>query len=150
MTRSCRCPGRMEGRAVGGPRPFAAGGPEVHPSSPEPVRTPVRPAEGEPVVHTGEQLHRLLSERRVLHLFYAGFAANWCLLYRDYGVLAMHGRGYDIILVRDATAGVEFHDTVNQLSATGMAIREMEAKWAWSTTAEALIQALNAPAPLLP
>ncbi|RKY61026.1 MAG: hypothetical protein DRP95_03430 [Candidatus Latescibacterota bacterium] len=116
MTRSCRCPGRMEGRAVGGPRPFAAGGPEVHPSSPEPVRTPVRPAEGEPVVHTGEQLHRLLSERRVLHLFYAGFAANWCLLYRDYGVLAMHGRGYDIILVRDATAGVEFHDTVNQLS----------------------------------
>ncbi len=102
------------------------------------------------MVHTGEQLHRLLSERRVLHLFYAGFAANWCLLYRDYGVLAMHGRGYEVILVRDATAGVEFHDTVNQLSATGMAIREMEAKWAWSTTAEALIQALNAPASLLP
>jgi len=95
-----------------------------------------RPRDGEPIVHTGPQLHALLAERGILHLFYAGFATNWCMIGRDYGIYAMNDRGYNIILVRDATSGIEFHDTVDTETATRMQIREIETKNGWSTTVE--------------
>jgi nicotinamidase-related amidase len=106
-----------------------------------------RPAPGEPVVATGEELHHLLAERGLLHLFYAGFATNWCILYRDYGMVAMSGRGYNLILVRDATTGVEFHDTVDTLAATEICVREIETKYGWSTTTDAIIAAGGKPVP---
>ena len=99
-----------------------------------------RPLPGESIIATGDQLHELLTERRILHLFYAGFATNWCVIGRDYGIIAMNERGYDIILVRDATTGVEFHDTVDALTATGIAVREIETKYAWSTTTAAFVE----------
>jgi nicotinamidase-related amidase len=92
-----------------------------------------RPLPGEPVIATGTQLHELLAERGILHLVYAGFATNWCVLYRDYGMLEMSRRGYNLILLRDATTGVEFHDSVASLAATEMSIREIETKQGWST-----------------
>ena len=105
------------------------------------IAEPARPLPGEPVISDGAQLHALLAERRILHLFYAGFATNWCIMYRDYGILAMSQTGYNVILVRDATTGVEFHDTVHTLAATEIAIREIETKYGWSTTSEAFIGA---------
>jgi len=105
------------------------------------IAEPARPRPGEPIISTGREMHALLAERRILHLFYAGFATNWCVLGRDYGILAMNERGYNIILVRDATAGIEFHDTVDTLAATAMTIREIETKNGWSTTTEAFVQA---------
>lgn len=62
------------------------------------------------------------------------FATNWCVIGRDYGMIAMCNKGYNNILIRDATTGVEFHDTVNDLTATKISIREIETKYAWSTT----------------
>jgi nicotinamidase-related amidase len=103
-----------------------------------------RPLAGEPVISTGDQLHALLAQRRILHLFYAGFATNWCVFLRDYGVLAMSGAGYNIILIRDATTGVEFHDTVDELAATRIAVREMETKHAWSTATHDFLAACGA------
>jgi nicotinamidase-related amidase len=100
-----------------------------------------RPRRGEPVIATGAQLQDLLAERRILHLFYAGFATNWCILYRDYGMLEMARRGYNLILLRDATTGVEFHDTVASLAATEMTVREIETKQAWSAGTEEFIAA---------
>jgi nicotinamidase-related amidase len=100
-----------------------------------------RPAPGEPVIATGAQLHALLAERQILHLFYAGFATNWCILYRDYGMVEMAPRGYNLILLRDATTGVEFHDTVQSLAATAMTVREIETKQGWSTATEAFVSA---------
>lgn len=102
-----------------------------------------RPLPGEPVIHNGAQMHELLAERQILHLFYVGFATNWCVILRDYGIIAMEGRGYNPILVRDATTGIEFHDTAETLTATEIAIREIETKYAWSTTTQALIDACN-------
>jgi nicotinamidase-related amidase len=99
------------------------------------------PIAGEPIIHTGPQMHALLAERGILHLFYAGFATNWCMIGRDYGIYAMNDRGYNIILVRDATSGIEFHDTVDTEAATQMQIREIETKNGWSTTTQALIDA---------
>ena len=78
------------------------------------------------VVATGDQLQSLATERGWLHLIYAGFATNWCILNRDYGMRAMARRGYNMILLRDATMGVEFPDTVDSCFATEMAIREVE------------------------
>jgi nicotinamidase-related amidase len=101
----------------------------------------VRPLPGELVITDGEQMHALLRERKILHLVYAGFATNWCLFGRDYAILAMNERGYNIILVRDATTGIEFHDTVDTLAATEMTIREIETKYGWSTTTDAFVGA---------
>jgi nicotinamidase-related amidase len=86
----------------------------------------VEVGEEEYVVATGEQLHALAEEEGILHLIYAGFATNWCILNRDYGMRAMARRGYNMILLRDATAGVEFPDTVDVGFATEMAVREVE------------------------
>lgn len=84
------------------------------------------------VVATGDQLHGLCREREILHLVYAGFATNWCVLGRDYAVAAMHGRGYNIILLRDATEGVEFPDTLEAGWATELAIRDVEQKFGFT------------------
>jgi nicotinamidase-related amidase len=104
----------------------------------------VKPLPGEPIIHTGAQMHELLAEKRILHLVYAGFATNWCVIGRDYGIYAMNDRGYNIILVRDATTGVEFHDSVASLTATNIAIREIETKNGWSTTTDAFLTAAAA------
>lgn len=105
------------------------------------IANSVKPQPGEPVIHTGSQMHELLAERRILHLLYAGFATNWCVIGRDYGIHAMNTLGYNIILVRDATTGIEFHDTADSQMATEIAIREIETKNGWSTTTDAVLAA---------
>jgi len=104
----------------------------------------VCPVAGEPIIHTGQQMHGLLAQRGILHLIYVGFVTNWCLIGRDYGVIAMNDRGYNVIVVRDATTGIEFHDTVDALAATNMTIREVETKYAWSTHTQGLLGAFEA------
>ncbi len=88
------------------------------------------------VVATGQQLHDLCRERGILHLVYAGFATNWCILVRDYGMRAMRRRGYNLILLRDATMDVEFPDTLGELMATELAIREAEQQIGFSASNE--------------
>ena len=88
------------------------------------------------VIATGQQLHDYLKSEKILHLIYAGFATNWCVINRDYGVKDMRGRGYNVVLLRDATTGVEFPDTLDQLFATELAIREVEQKYGFSVSNE--------------
>ncbi len=95
-----------------------------------------KPLSNEPIIATGEQLHQTLEDRKILHVFYAGFATNWCVTNRDYGLIATCHKGYNVILLRDATTGVEFHDSVDQLTATEIAIREIETKYAWSALSD--------------
>lgn len=90
--------------------------------------------EDEFVITTGQQLHELLEERGILHLLYAGFATNWCVLGRDYGIRSMSRYGYNIILLRDATTGVEFPDTYDNLFTTEIAIREVEQQYGFSAS----------------
>ena len=78
------------------------------------------------VIATGDQLQELLAQRRILHLLYVGFATNWCIRNRDYGMPAMARRSYNTILLRDATMGVEYPDTLETCLATEIAIRECE------------------------
>jgi nicotinamidase-related amidase len=86
----------------------------------------LEPREDEYVVGTGRQLHRLLRHRKLLHLLYAGFAANMCVMARDYGMRAMHHRGYNTVLLRDCTTGIEAHDTVANNGLARAAVREAE------------------------
>ncbi len=99
------------------------------------------PQSGDSIIADGVQLHALLKARGILHLVYAGFATNWCVIGRDYGIIEMNGRGYNIILARDATTGVEFHDSVEAETATQITIREIETKYGWTTTTDDFLRA---------
>jgi nicotinamidase-related amidase len=93
---------------------------------------------------TGLQLHDLCRERGILHLIYAGFATNWCILNRDYGMRSMARYGYNLILLREATMGVEYPDTVDECFATELAIREVETQLGFSASNAHYLTACNA------
>ncbi len=95
------------------------------------------------VIATGQQLHALLEGRRILHLLFAGFATNWCVLGRDYGIRSMGRYGYNIILLRDATTGVEFPDTYDNLFTTEISVREVEQQYGFSASNADLFEAVN-------
>jgi len=104
----------------------------------------IEPVEGDFVVASGEQLHRLLRHQQILHLLYAGFATNMCILYRDYGTRAMAARGYNVVLLRDCTLGIEGAETDAQSRLTEAAIRMIEQQTGFSTTSEAVLEACQA------
>lgn len=94
------------------------------------------------VVATGDQLHRLCKDRGILHLFYAGFAANICIPCKDYGVRAFRARGYNTILLRDGTTASESQVTIADLAGTRQAIRQLEmADVATTVTSAAFVEA---------
>ena len=95
------------------------------------------------VVATGAQLHRLCRHQGIVHLFYAGFAANICVQRRDYGVWAMLDRGYNIALLRDCTTAIEHSETWDGMWLTRCSILDMELRAA-SVTSDEFIQALEA------
>ena len=109
----------------------------------ETIAEPIEPHPDDMVVATGAQLHRLLTHRRILHLLYAGFATNSCVILRDYGMIAMLRRGYNAILVRDCTAAIENSTTIAAEEMATYAIRDIE-RSAASTTSPELIAACQA------
>ncbi len=102
----------------------------------------VRPVGDEAVILNGEELHRLCARRGILFLFYVGFNTNACIVMRDYGTYAMHTRGYEVILVRDCTTGMETHETTGELICTQGQIATLEQFGIYTVTAAQLDQAL--------
>ena len=100
----------------------------------------VAPGDGDCVIFTGDQLHAVLRDRSVTTLFYVGFAANFCVPNRDYGMRAMSRRGYDIVLVRDCTAAIEVADSVDDLRLTAAAVQDVETAIGYSIDSEKLRQ----------
>lgn len=78
----------------------------------------VLPLEGEPIIANGEELHRLCAQRGILVLLYVGFNANFCMVNRDYGLYEMDKRGYEVVLLRDCTTGMETAQTAESLACT--------------------------------
>ena len=108
------------------------------------IHAAVLPQNGDYVIATGEQLHRLCRERGILYLFYVGFATNVCVPDRDYGLRAMRERGYALALLRDATTGVEASDTYPLLAATSVMIHQFELRdVAGTVTSDAFLAALE-------
>ena len=61
--------------------------------------------------------------------------------FRVYGCRALREAGYNVILLRDCTTGIEVSQTVASLDMTNAAIRNIEMKVGTSTTGEMLRQA---------
>jgi nicotinamidase-related amidase len=102
----------------------------------------VRPGENEGVVATGEELHRYCRRRGILFLLFAGFNTNACILVRDYGTLAMSDRGYEVVLVRDATTGMESRETHSTLAQTRGATLFLEMFGRYSVASSEVIAGL--------
>lgn len=96
----------------------------------------VIPEEKEPVIATGEELHRYCKQNGILFLFFAGFNTNACILVRDYGTLQMGSRGYKVILIRDCTTGMESKETHSTLAQTNNAILFLEMFGHFSVTSD--------------
>ena len=104
------------------------------------IHAPIAPRPEDCVVSTGEHLHRLLRDRKLVHLVYAGFATNMCVRFRDYGLRAMHARGYQPILLRDCTTAIETRETIDDLLITRVVLLDVE-RWYFSTGSDAFLEA---------
>ncbi len=100
------------------------------------------PAGKEAVVATGEELHRYCKQQGILFLLFAGFNTNACILSRDYGTLRMSNRGYQVMLVRDCTTGMESKYTQANLSQTTGAILLLEMFGQYSVASDEIINGL--------
>jgi len=100
-------------------------------------------AEGdEVVIATGEELHRYCKREGILFLFFLGFNTNACILLRDYGTVEMSKRGYDVLIVRDCTTGMESAQTHDELWQTRGAILFLEMFGQYSVSSRQLIAGL--------
>ncbi len=102
----------------------------------------VRPVGDEPVVATGEELHLWCKQEGVMSLVYAGFNTNACILHRDYGTLDMSRRGYDVVIVRDCTTGMESAQTHDGLWQTRGSVMLLEMFGKYSVSADELLKGL--------
>jgi nicotinamidase-related amidase len=102
----------------------------------------VKPVGKEPVIATGEELHRYCKQNGILFLLFAGFNTNACILVRDYGTLQMGNRGYSVVVVRDCTTGMESKETQPTLSQTNGAILFLEMFGHFSVTSGDIISGL--------
>lgn len=106
----------------------------IHPS--------VGPVANDVVIGDRNELHALLKDRQIFHIFYAGFSSNGCMLERDYGVKWVSYLGYDITLIRDCTGAVEMSDTVATLEQTRTSVQNIEL-WISTCSAEDLLDGLR-------
>lgn len=89
------------------------------------------------------EVQSILRKHRILHLFYAGFSTNQCVVNRPIGIRNMSMMGYNIIILRDATIGSEFANTWKNLDITKGAIVDIEINNGFSTTVDGLLEELN-------
>lgn len=86
----------------------------------------VYPEPGEPIVYQTGQFDRILRKRGIVNLIYTGFATDMCILNAPGGLGPMFALGYRVLLLREATLGVECPDTFHERLATRWAIRFFE------------------------
>ena len=106
------------------------------------IHTRAWPLEHEPVIANGEELHLYCKQKGILFLLFAGFNTNACILSRDYGAMQMRNRGYEVILIRDCTTGMESKETQPTLSQTNGAILMLEMFGHYSIVSEEIIEGL--------
>ena len=107
----------------------------------------VSPVGDEPVIATGEELHRLCARRGWVHLVYVGFHTPGCMTNRDYGPIFMMRRGYSCLLLRDCTNGMESHETRPDQTCMRGAIAFLEMTNLTTLTSQEWIAALEQAAP---
>lgn len=88
---------------------------------------PMAPVGDEPILVADDQWDDWLRARGIDTLIYVGFCTNLCILDAPGGLRRMAPRGYRCILLREATFGVEFPDTLADRTHTNVALRYVEA-----------------------
>lgn len=93
-------------------------------------------------VLAGDRVHGLgpMDEPGMDNLLYVGFATNGCVMNRAYGIVATH-EAHRVILLRDATTGTEYPDTLDDLCATRAAIGRVERHYGHTVLTEEFINA---------
>ncbi|MFD1674318.1 hypothetical protein [Alicyclobacillus fodiniaquatilis] len=103
----------------------------------------VTPVDGDLLVYSKEQFHRLLTETRIKVLFYMGFEAEECIQNSRYGIRNMNQYGYMTNIVRDCTTTYESAETLPGLWRTKVAIETIEKFYGYSITADDLVSSLR-------
>jgi ureidoacrylate peracid hydrolase len=85
-------------------------------------------------------LDTLLRNLAVKNLICVGFSAEICLLNTVIG--AMY-RNYRVVVLRDATLGSEFSDTIDEMAMTRWAVRYYEAMVGFTSTVEQFLRAVE-------
>jgi nicotinamidase-related amidase len=109
------------------------------------IHKDVEPLEEEYIISTGDQMHEILRQHKILNLVYAGFAANMCLIDKPGALREMaYRRGYNTVLLRDCTTAIESHNTVDELLMTKAWIEWVEmVAMAYTATSEVFIRACD-------
>lgn len=107
------------------------------------IHPKVEPLRGEAVVATGDELHEYLKKKGILFLFFAGFNTNACILSRDYATIEMGKRGYQVLLVRDCTTGMESSESQATLAQTNGAILQLEMFGQYTVTSGEMIRGFS-------
>ncbi|WP_339847773.1 hypothetical protein MKY42_32445 [Paenibacillus sp. FSL W7-1088] len=103
----------------------------------------MEPQEGDILVYSHQQFHRLLQKKQIRVLFYMGFETDECVQHSDYGIVNMNSYGYMTNIVRDCTTTYESAETLNGLWRTKVAIESIEKKWGYSICSFDLVDALK-------
>ena len=93
------------------------------------IITSCKPVAGEYVIKTTQQFDRICRKLGIVNLIYVGFSTQGCVLFSPGAISEMSLRGYRCLLIREATLGIEFPDTVTDRLVTKMATRLVEWKF---------------------
>jgi nicotinamidase-related amidase len=85
-------------------------------------------------------LESLLRNLQIKNLIVVGFAANACLQATLTDALF---RNYRTLLLRDCTAAMEYHDTINEQSITNYVVRFVEAFLGYTATSKDFVRSCN-------
>ncbi len=107
------------------------------------IHPKAEPLPGEVVIATGDELHLYLKKKGILFLFFAGFNTNACILSRDYGTIEMSKRGYQALLVRDCTTGMESFESQATLAQTNGAILQLEMFGQYTVTSDEMMKGFS-------
>lgn len=105
-----------------------------------------KPHPGEVVLndYDADVVYAQLKRKGIKNLIYAGFASNWCVLGRPIGIIEASKRGFNIVLVRDASIAVETPESLDGEWAHKMAVNLVEIHWGWTTTVDEFTEAVQA------
>jgi nicotinamidase-related amidase len=103
----------------------------------------VEPKDGDLLIYSKEQFHRLLRSRGIRVLFYMGFETDECIINSTYGIRNMNSYGYMTNIVRDCTTTYESAETLKGLWRTKVAIEQIEKLWGYSITSTNLVNSFE-------
>lgn len=89
------------------------------------------------------RIQQIFRKNNILHLIYVGGATNQCIMNRPVGIRNMAQKGYNIIILRDATIGSELADTWDSLEVTKAAVLEIEINYGFSALGSDLVELLT-------